>query len=128
MITLATLSFFCHRPTILAILEFVNDINITEEKCDSDRYMDNPSAASVTESVSKPADELDSSVQESLIKGLLGIGKSRIIFQLTLNMARAQIVLMNETGASIATLSQNNLLTDIKVCLLFCWSNQFSAA
>ncbi|ONK73416.1 uncharacterized protein A4U43_C04F31270 [Asparagus officinalis] len=115
VITLATLSFFCHRPTILAILEFINDINVTEEKWNSDTSIDKPSAAVIEASISGSACEPDSSAPEPVVEGLLGKGKTRVIFHLTLNMARAQIFLMDEEGISLATLSQNNLLTDIKV-------------
>lgn len=119
MITLATLSFFCHRPTILAILEFVNDINITEVKSGSDRYMDEPSTSVIDASTGNLDSQPDFSAQEPVVKGLLSRGRTRVIFHLTLNMARAQIFLMDENGSSLATLSQNNLLTDIKVCFFF---------
>lgn len=113
LVTLATLSFFCQRPTILAILDFVNAINVSE---DSDGYIDKSSAAtmniSTDDSVVKPDSSL---VEEPTTKGLFGKGKTRVIFYLTLNMTKAQIFLMNENGSSLATLSQNNLLTDIKV-------------
>lgn len=52
---------------------------------------------------------------EPAIKRLLNKGKSRTVFHLTSSMAEAQILLMNENGDRLATLSQNNLSTDIKV-------------
>ncbi|XP_073000916.1 uncharacterized protein [Typha latifolia] len=110
IVTLATLTFFCHRPTILAILEFANAINFVNDN-DGDKDMDKPST-SVTEDATEPSSAV---VQEAAIRGLFGRGKSRVIFHLTLNMAKAQILLMNENGNSLATLSQNNLLTEIKV-------------
>ncbi|XP_052211647.1 uncharacterized protein LOC127814276 isoform X2 [Diospyros lotus] len=113
-VTLATLSFFCRRPTILAIMEFVNAINIQDEKCES--FSDSSSPAIVQHDVSRDDDDHQSTaVEEPIVKGLLGKGKSRIIFYLTLNMAQAQILLMNENGSKLATLLQDNFLTDIKV-------------
>lgn len=114
--TLATLSFFCRRPTILAIMEFANAVTIEDESCES--FSDNSSAVGVKHDISSedPADNQQStSVEEPVVKGLLGKGKSRIIFNLKLNMAHAQILLMNENETKLATLSQENLLTDIKV-------------
>ncbi|PIA31102.1 hypothetical protein AQUCO_05300139v1 [Aquilegia coerulea] len=109
-VTLATLSFFCHRPTILAVLEFVNAINIEDEKNNlNDKY------SAVKEQDDSIDEQNFSTIQEPVVKGLLGKGKSRVIFYLSLNMARAQIILMNENGTQLATLSQNHLLTDIKV-------------
>lgn len=58
-------------------------------------------------------------VEEPVAKSLLGKGKSRVIFYLMLNMARAQIFLMKENGSKLATLSQDNFLTDIKVLQVF---------
>ncbi|GMQ04540.1 hypothetical protein CsSME_00049923 [Camellia sinensis var. sinensis] len=115
-VTLATLSFFCRRPTILAIMEFVNAINIQDESCES--FSDNSSAVIVQHDISSEemVDNCQSTaVEEPMVKGLLGKGKSRIVFYLTLKMARAEILLMNENGSKLATLSQDNLLTDIKV-------------
>ncbi|XP_028077973.1 LOW QUALITY PROTEIN: uncharacterized protein LOC114279888 [Camellia sinensis] len=115
-VTLATLSFFCRRPTILAIMEFVNAINIQDESCES--CSDNSSAVIVQHDISSEemVDNCQSTaVEEPMVKGLLGKGKSRIVFYLTLKMARAEILLMNENGSKLATLSQDNLLTDIKV-------------
>lgn len=114
--TLATLSFFCRRPTILAIMEFVNSIIAEVDSCES--FSDTSSAAIENFSGEGVVDDQHlMAIEEPVVKGLLGKGKSRVMFNLTLNMARAQIVLMNEDGTKLATLSQDNLLTDIKVRL-----------
>lgn len=118
MVTLATLSFFFHRPTILATLEFFNAINISDKNADAE-YESIPGQSESLVSTSENTSFHGSNAtiyEDSKFKGLLGSGKSRIIFHLTLNMAMAQIFLMSEDGTSLATLLQNNLLTDIKVC------------
>jgi vacuolar protein sorting-associated protein 13A/C len=102
----------------MAITDFAEAINYVErKKKETVNYTgsDNFSGPITKES---EAEEKSSStaVQDPAIRGLLVKGKSRVIFHLTLNMAKAAIYLMNESGYSIATLSQNNLLTDIKVC------------
>ena len=104
-VSLATLSFYCRRPTILAILEFVNAINVEDPSCES--FEDSSPVAGEQSSPKRNGFE-DS--RDAAVKGLLGKGKSRIIFNLALNMARAQIFLMNENGTKFATLSQDNLL------------------
>lgn len=125
IVTLATLSFFCHRPTIIAIMEFANAINYEEAK--ETQSVNGTGSGNFSGPITKEsgAEEQSSStaVQEPAIRALLGKGKSRVIFHLTLNMAKAAIYLMNETGFSIATLSQNNLLTDIKVCYSY-WNRE----
>lgn len=97
-------------------MEFVNSINIKDESCES--FSDSSSAAIVKQELSRD-DAVGSprpvTINEPSIKGLLGKGKSRVVFNITLNMARAQIILMNEDETKLATLSQDNLVTDIKV-------------
>lgn len=114
-VSLATLSFFCRRPTILAIMDFINAINAEN---DSHESLNDTSTATVQSDVSADyiVDRQASAMSEEPVgKVLLGKGKSRIIFYLTLNMARAQILLIKENGSMLATLSQDNFLTDIKV-------------
>ncbi|KAI3453469.1 hypothetical protein Pfo_010132 [Paulownia fortunei] len=115
-VTLSTLSFYCRRPTILAIMEFVNAINIQEDSCET--FSDNSSTAAVPHDTSKEIvnDGLPSApMEETVVKSLLGKGKSRVIFYILLNMARAEIFLMKENDSKLATLAQDNFLTDIKV-------------
>ncbi|KAK7307747.1 hypothetical protein VNO77_41077 [Canavalia gladiata] len=114
IVTLATLTFFCRRPTILAIMEFINSINIEDGNLASSN--DSSSTAIMRNDVSRDVDDLcDTSIEEHAVKGLLGKGKSRVMFNLTLKMAQAQIFLMKENETKLACLSQESLLTDIKV-------------
>ena len=110
--SLASVSFFFRRPTILATMDFISAVN-AEDTRDTSRSDDMSDDINHLYNVPGPS-KFDVS-QEPIIKGLLGRGKSRAIFFLMLNMARAQIFLMNEDEKSLATLSQNNLLVDIKV-------------
>ncbi|KAG9452487.1 hypothetical protein H6P81_005391 [Aristolochia fimbriata] len=116
IVTLATLSFFCYRPTILAILNFVNAINAEEYSCDAPQDKSVVPHGEQQQTMSDLVDDSKFSIeQDPVVRGLLGKGKSRVIFSLALNMSRAQILLMNEDGSQLATLSQTNLLADIKV-------------
>lgn len=112
--TLATLTFFCRRPTILAIMEFINSINI--EDANLATSIESSSTSIIKNDVSRDLDDLNATmVEEHAVKGLLGKGKSRVMFNLTLKMAQAQILLMKENETKLACLSQESLLTDIKV-------------
>ncbi|KAG9142715.1 hypothetical protein Leryth_005471 [Lithospermum erythrorhizon] len=113
---LATLTFYCRRPMILAIMKFVNEINTEEEIPDS--RSDSSSAVVVQHGMPEGTvgyGQPSETFEEPVVKGLLGKGKSRIVFYLALNMARAQILLMKENGSKLATLAQDNFLTEIKV-------------
>ncbi|MFS8029949.1 putative vacuolar protein sorting-associated protein [Helianthus anomalus] len=113
-VTLATLSFYCRRPIIVAIMEFVGAISAEDDTCES--FSDH-SPTAIVNGGSREIEVVDQSsvVDEPKVRGLLGKGRSRIVFFLTLNMARAQILLMKEDGTKLATMSQDNFLTDIKV-------------
>ena len=115
-VTLSTLTFYCRRPTILAIMDFVDAINTSVES--SNDHKDVSSTSAVPHSTQKVIsnDELPlSAPAEEPLESLLGKGKSRVIFYLLLNMARAEIFLMKENDSKLATLSQDSFLTDIKV-------------
>lgn len=105
---------------IVAIMEFVNAINIEDGSTES---FSNSSSVAITRNDSSREnavdDQLSTTTQEAVVKGLLGKGKSRVVFNVMLIMARAQILLMNDDETKLASLSQDNLLTDIKVCCIF---------
>ncbi|KAG8382461.1 hypothetical protein BUALT_Bualt05G0079700 [Buddleja alternifolia] len=114
VVTLSTLSFYCRRPTILAIMEFVNAINIQEDET----FSDTSSVPVAPHDLSKEIvndGQPSAPMEEPVVKSLLGKGKSRVIFYVLLNMARAEIFLMKEDDSKLATLAQDNFLTDIKV-------------
>jgi len=56
--------------------------------------------------------------KDSVVKGLLGKGKDRVVFLLVLDMELAEIVLNKEDGSSLSTLSQDNFHTDVKVLVM----------
>lgn len=114
-VTLATLSFFCRRPMIVAIMEFVDAITVEDDTCESFSNSSSAATARLEISTEEGVHNQLATNDEPTVKGLLGKGKSRVMFFLALNMAHAQILLMKEDGTRLATLSQDNFLTDIKV-------------
>ncbi|XP_031502249.1 uncharacterized protein LOC116265643 [Nymphaea colorata] len=116
IISLATLSFFCYRPTILAIFDFVNSINWDDGAHGSGNKIHGSSSTSDSANIiDDHTENLNSKFQDTVARGLLGKGKYRVMFSLSLNMANAWILLMKEDGIPLATLSQNNLHTHIRV-------------
>ncbi len=53
--------------------------------------------------------------EDSVVKGLLGKGKERVVFSVALDMELAEIVLNLEDGQQLTTLSQNDLRAEVKV-------------
>lgn len=113
---MATLSFYCRRPTVLALVEFANAINLEEESCES--FSDNSPSGIINHDAPMEEDEqISKTMDDGIVKGLLGKGKSRVIFNLELKMSRAQIFLVKENETNLASLFQENLLAKIKVLL-----------
>lgn len=111
------MSFFCRRPTVLALVDFANAVNLEEESCES--FSDDSSSGIVGHNNPIGEDEqISNTTKDGIVKGLLGKGKSRTIFNLALKMSRAQIFLVKEDETVLSCLSQDNLLADIKVLIL----------
>lgn len=123
-VSLTTLSFSCTRPTLLAILEVVSAVTAeigTDEQASA--QVESTSDAddlvtTINPSVLDDKGDAKMNRRDSIVKGLLGRGKDRVVFLLVLHMAHAQIVLNMEDGSQLATLSQEELHTEVKVHFL----------
>ncbi|XP_024542530.1 uncharacterized protein LOC9648284 isoform X1 [Selaginella moellendorffii] len=96
---MATLDFFCNRPTIVALIEFGMQLSEIMEAEES------PSQAALSLEVE----------QRQLVKGLLGRGKSRVVFGLKMDMESTRIFLNLEDGSQLAMLAQEKFQMDLKV-------------
>lgn len=126
-VTLATLSFFSNRRTLLALLDLVTAITAEVTPEDSNPAPSSTESDAIVSSINPKAmddkgegDESNTSFHrnDSVVKGLLGRGKSRIVFLVVLDMDRAQIVLNLEDGLQLSVLSLEDLHTEVKVLCL----------
>ncbi|CAM6084054.1 unnamed protein product [Calypogeia fissa] len=122
--TLSTLSFFCNRRTLLALLDLVTAITAEVAPQDPDPPLSSTESDAIVTSINPKAiddrgqgDESNADFHrnDSVVKGLLGKGKSRIVFLVAMNMDRVQVVLNLEDGNQLSILSLADLHTDIKV-------------
>jgi vacuolar protein sorting-associated protein 13A/C len=113
MVSLATLRFFCIRPTILALLNFTDAI--TTDILEPTPREDSMSTKPITDDNEASQPLLDH--KDSIVKGLLGSGKERTLFSLMLNMHHAVFILNADNGSQIASLAQENMNCNIKVTL-----------
>ncbi|KAL2636221.1 hypothetical protein R1flu_007700 [Riccia fluitans] len=118
-VTLATLSFFLNRPTLLALLDFVTAINADVEPKDPNPPPSSAGSDAIVSTINPEAmDEngkKDFGRHDSVIKGLLGRGKSRVVFLVGFKMDRAEIFLNLEDGAQLSVLAQEDLRAEIRV-------------
>lgn len=103
-ISMATLEFFCNRPTVVALIEFGSEISsIVDQQSE-------PTSKTVVLSKSTEV-----SPESIVVKGLLGQGKSRTVFQLKMSMDSVRIFLNLEDGKQLAMLDQERFQMDLKV-------------
>lgn len=108
-ICMATLEFFCNRRTVIALISFGTEISEIVEK---QQYSGSPTNHE-TDVVSP--ESLDSSADRVIVKGLLGQGKSRTVFQLKMKMDSVRIFLNKEDGSQLAMLDQDRFQMDLNV-------------
>jgi len=84
MLSLATLSFYFNKPTILALLNFVNAINIEDMEKDIDEKQTDTLMTIIKQETGEKNSKEESNAiinrKDSIVKGLLGKGKDRVIF------------------------------------------------
>lgn len=108
-ICMSKLEFFCNRPTIVALIDFGLDLSSRNSGGSST----NATKASDDESsLNKDKTEENECV---FVKGLLGYGKSRVIFYLNMKMDSVTVFLNKEDGSQLAMLVQESFLLDLKV-------------
>ncbi|PTQ34792.1 hypothetical protein MARPO_0076s0036 [Marchantia polymorpha] len=112
-IRMATLDFFCNRPTVVAIIDFGSELS---EVMDMDSAASKSSGGlpSVSSGEALSIETLETS-ERHIVKGLLGRGKSRVVFRLRMDMESARIYLNKEDGSQLAMLAQEKFMMDLRV-------------
>lgn len=104
---MSALEFYCNRPTLVALIEFGFDISMVNSVPERDYDM-----ASATHTA-KPTGKEDSG--RTVVKGLLGYGKRRTIFNMKMDVDRVSMFLNKEDGSQLAMFVQEKFLFDLKV-------------
>ena len=106
-ICMSKMEFYCNRPTLVALIGFGFDISSTN-------YVEvSPDLPGTSED--KPVMDKEKVEEKGLVKGLLGHGKSRVVFYLNMNVASVAIYLNMEDGSQFAMLVQESFLFELKV-------------
>ncbi|XP_062223332.1 uncharacterized protein LOC133922148 [Phragmites australis] len=106
-IRMSTLEFYCNRPTLVALIEFGFDVSMVNSVPKSNSDMGRATQ------IAKPAGKEDSG--RTVVKGLLGYGKRRTIFNMKMDVDRVSIFLNKEDGSQLAMFVQEKFLFDLKV-------------
>ncbi|CAI0626123.1 unnamed protein product [Linum tenue] len=105
-IRMSKLEFFCNRPTLVALIGFGSDLS------DGGSVV---SSEDVVESVDDKSKSKGKTEDTGHVKGLLGYGKSRVVFDLNMNIDNVTVILNKEDGSQLAMLIQESFLFNLKL-------------
>ncbi|KAH7429919.1 hypothetical protein KP509_09G071400 [Ceratopteris richardii] len=103
-ISMATLEFFCNRPTVVALIDFGSEISAIGEE---------QSGPKSTNEVAGRIPEVSN--KNDIVKGLLGQGKSRTVFHLIMSMDSVRVFLNLENGRQLAMLDKEGFHMNLRV-------------
>lgn len=106
-ITMSKLEFFCNRPTVVALIGFGFDVSSVRTAVNAPDHVERSDVVT-----SNTKEKFDDSWR---IKGLLGYGKGRVVFNLYMKVDSVCLFLNKEDGSQLAMLEQKSFLLDIKV-------------
>ncbi|KAJ8645273.1 hypothetical protein MRB53_007021 [Persea americana] len=108
-IRMSNLEFFCNRPTLVSLIELGVDLSMVKSGLSSTSELDSPSPLSSEEKGKTGEDG------RAFVKGLLGYGKGRVVFNLNMDIDSVSIYLNKEDGSHLAMLVQERFQLDLKV-------------
>lgn len=102
---MSKLEFFCNRPTLVALIGFGMDLSSVSTVSEDEAHRTPENENLLT----KEKDD------DWRVTGLLGYGRGRVIFNLSMNVDSVCLFLNKEDGSQLAMLVQESFLLDIKV-------------
>ncbi|KAK1307202.1 hypothetical protein QJS10_CPA10g01570 [Acorus calamus] len=108
-ICMSKLEFFCNRPTLVALIQFGLDLSLESSDSTSINEL-NVMEAEYSQDKDKTEEN-----GRSCIRGLLGYGKSRVVFHLNMDVNSVCVFLNKEDDTQLAMFVQEKFLFDLKV-------------
>ncbi|KAK9053434.1 hypothetical protein SSX86_030068 [Deinandra increscens subsp. villosa] len=105
-IHMSKFEFFCHRPTIVTLVSLGIDLGNASSGSVSLQKEDNATL------VQKEKNEEHGGAK---VKGLLGHGKARVVFSLSMSVDSVTVFFNKEDGSQLAMLVQESFVFDLKV-------------
>uniref|UniRef100_A0A7N0UXF0 PH domain-containing protein n=1 Tax=Kalanchoe fedtschenkoi TaxID=63787 RepID=A0A7N0UXF0_KALFE len=107
-IRMSKLEFFCNRPTLVALIGFGLDLSSVNYGLSNAKVIADDGESGLNK------DDKDEG-GHAYIKGLLGYGKRRVVFNLYMDVDSVSVFLNKEDGSQLAMLVQESFLLDLKV-------------
>ncbi|KAJ9559357.1 hypothetical protein OSB04_013971 [Centaurea solstitialis] len=111
-IHMSKLEFFCHRPTVDALIGLGIDMGTASSGTSGTSGTDTSKKDDVETIVQKDKTEERG---QAKVKGLLGHGKDRVVFSLKMNMDSVTVYFNKEDGVRLAMLVQESFFLHLKV-------------
>ncbi|XP_057544625.1 uncharacterized protein LOC130823840 isoform X3 [Amaranthus tricolor] len=108
-ICMSKLEFFCNRPTIVSLIQFGLDMSSVNLKGSS---VVATMSSEDLQTKRRPKNHDDGDV---FVKGLLGYGKGRVVFKLSMNVDSVTVFLNQEDGTQFAMFIQESFVLDLRV-------------
>lgn len=109
-IRMTKLDFFCNRCTVVSLIDFGIELSELMEAIYEKASPQNDMAGDAV----LPSENKEGT-DRLFVKGLLGTGKSRVVFQLKMNVDSVCIFLNKDDGSQLAMLVQEKFQMDLKV-------------
>ncbi|KAJ1696999.1 hypothetical protein LUZ63_005511 [Rhynchospora breviuscula] len=117
-IRMTAMEFYCNRPTVVALIDFGLDVSMVNYGTGTESNTATTMPTTPAESImnSSSGNPKSSEKEEiTLIKGLLGHGKGRVIFDLKMDVDQVSVFLNKEESSQLAMFVQERFLFDLKV-------------
>ena len=108
---MSKLECFCSRPTLVALIQFGLDMSSSEIGVRGE---------GVTASTGDTEETTRQEMQDEgdvFVKGLLGYGKGRVVFKLSMDVDSVTVFLNREDGSQFAMFIQECFVLDLRVLL-----------
>lgn len=115
---MTAMEFYCNRPTVVALIDFGLDVSMVNYGTGTESNTATTMTTTTTKTIMTSPSENPKSLEKeeiTLIKGLLGHGKGRVVFDLKMDMDQVSVFLNNEDSSQLAMFVQERFLFDLKV-------------
>lgn len=109
---MSKLEFFCNRPTLVALIQFGLDTSSANSGGSSEV------ATMACEEIETTKRLRKQDAADAFVKGLLGYGKGRVVFKLSMDVDSVTVFLNQEDGTQFAMFIQESFILDLRVCHL----------
>ncbi|KAK9670363.1 hypothetical protein RND81_13G196500 [Saponaria officinalis] len=108
-VCMSKLEFFCNRPTLVALIQF--GLDISSANCEAG----GESVAMACEDIDTTGGPEKPDGGDAVVKGLLGYGKRRVVFKLSMDVDSVTVFLNHEDGSQFAMFIQESFILHLQV-------------